>query len=104
MYHHGEALRRLTHDDDLVHQLKEDYRQAAIIKRDRLMLDYVAKLTQNPWTIGQDDIENLKAVSFSDREIVYINQIAGFYAFVNRQILGLGIELETEFNGGLPSA
>lgn len=58
------------------------------------MLDYAIKLTLEPWNMQQADVERLRQAGFSDREILDINQIAGYYAYVNRLADGLGVELE----------
>lgn len=58
------------------------------------MLDYAAKLTREPWTMGREDVEALRSAGFSDRAILDINQVTGYYAFVNRLADGLGIEVE----------
>jgi len=42
----------------------------------------------------KSDVENLTKVGFSDREILDINQIVSYYAYVNRLADGLGVELE----------
>ena len=84
----------MTKDDALVQQLIEDYRQAGISDRDRAMLDYVVKLTLEPWNVQQADVERLRQAGFTDREILDINQITGYYAYVNRLADGLGVELE----------
>lgn len=97
MAHHGAGLRRLTNDDNLVQQLKKDYRQATLAANDRAMLDYVAKLTIEPWEMVRQDVEDLRQAGFADADILDINQVAGYYAFVNRLADGLGVELEAEF-------
>jgi alkylhydroperoxidase family enzyme len=58
------------------------------------MLDYVEKLTLRPWDIVRDDVAKLRAAGFSDAAILDINQVTGYYAFVNRLADGLGVELE----------
>ena len=47
-----------------------------------------------PWDMKKSDVENLTKVGFSDREILDINQIVSYYAYVNRLADGLGVELE----------
>ena len=42
----------------------------------------------------EQDVIALQAVGFSDEAILDINQITGYYAFVNRLADGLGVELE----------
>jgi alkylhydroperoxidase family enzyme len=58
------------------------------------MLEYVAKLTEKPWTMKKSDVIKLREKGFSDEAILDINQVTGYYAFVNRLADGLGVELE----------
>jgi len=74
--------------------LSEDYQTAALEPADRAMLDYAAKLTREPWAMEKDDVAALRSAGFSDSAILDINQVTGYYAFVNRLADGLGVELE----------
>lgn len=58
------------------------------------MLDYVAKVTHEPWATEATDLEALRDVGFDDRAILDICQVAAYYAYVNRLADGLGVELE----------
>lgn len=58
------------------------------------MLDYAVKLTRTPWQMVPGDVELLRSVGFSDAAILDINQVTGYYAFVNRLADGLGVEME----------
>lgn len=68
------------------------------------MLDYAVKLTRAPWTMVRGDVEELRQVGFEDRAILDINQVTGYFAYVNRLADGLGVELEpiwtAEADGG----
>jgi uncharacterized peroxidase-related enzyme len=81
--------------------MKKDYRQAELTPADRAMLDYVAKLTLSPARVEESDITRLRAVGFEDKAILEINQITGFFAWCNRTIDGLGVELEDFWGQGL---
>jgi uncharacterized peroxidase-related enzyme len=81
--------------------MKKDYRQAELTPADRAMLDYVAKLTLSPARVEESDITRLHAVGFEDKAILEINQITGFFAWCNRTIDGLGVELEDFWEQGL---
>lgn len=61
------------------------------------MLDYALKLTERPSAMTADDVEALRQAGFDDRSILDINQIAGYYAYVNRLADGLGVELESRW-------
>lgn len=61
---------------------------------DLAMLDYVAVLTRTPAAVREADIIRLRAAGFGDKAILEINQIGGFFAWCNRTVDGLGVELE----------
>ena len=84
----------MTRDAELVEQLMTDFRQAPVKRSDRAMLEYASKLTQEPWNMTEQDVIALRAAGFSDEAILDINQVTGYYAFVNRLADGLGVELE----------
>ena len=58
------------------------------------MLTYAEKLTLEPWHMVENDVVALRENDFSDTDILDINQITGYYAYVNRLADGLGVELE----------
>ena len=74
--------------------IKRDYREADLDDGDRAMLDYVRKLTLAPASTSKSDIEQLRQAGFGDKAILEINQITGFFAWCNRTVDGLGVELE----------
>lgn len=74
--------------------IKKDYRAADLDVADRAMLDYVRRLTLAPASTSESDIVALREAGFGDKAILEINQIAGFFAWCNRTVDGLGVELE----------
>ena len=46
----------------------------------------------------QADVQRLREAGFEDVDILDINQITGYFAFVNRLADGLGVELEGYWN------
>ncbi len=84
----------MVRDDELVAQLKEDYTQASLSEADRVMLDYVAKLTLTPSAVTPQDVQALREAGFDDRAILDIVQITAYFAFVTRIADGLGVALE----------
>ena len=72
------------------------------------MLDYAAKLTTEPWKMVMADVAALRDSGFSDSAILDINQVTSYYAFANRLVDGLGVELEDFWddadNGGSSGA
>lgn len=85
----------MTGDEALIEALKNDWRQAELSPADWAMLAYVEKLTLRPWEMVEEDVIVLRTAGFSDAAILDVNQVTGYYAFVNRLADGLGVELET---------
>jgi len=81
-----------------VDTIKRDYREADLAAADRAMLDYVRKLTLAPASTTEADIEKLRQAGFGEKAILEINQITGFFAWCNRTVDGLGVELEDFWN------
>ena len=94
MTHHGRGLFRLTRDQALVDQLKQDFREADLDERDGAMLAYAEKVTLEHCNCIQSDVDHLGKLGFSDAEILDIVQVTAYYNFVNRLACGLGVELE----------
>ena len=95
MVHHGAGLRQITRDGEFVKKFIEDYQSVSLSLRERAMLDYATKLTREPWNMVEDDVKALKKEGYTDVGILHVNQVAGYYAYVNRLAEGLGVELES---------
>lgn len=74
-------------------QLVADHTRAPLEPRDRAMLDYVVKLTQQPTEIRPADHDLLRAQGFDDRGILQITLIASWFNYVNRVADALGVGL-----------
>jgi uncharacterized peroxidase-related enzyme len=81
----------VTLDEELANAIKEDYTKAKLDEADRVMLDYVAKLTLKPVSVSKLDIEELRRVGFNDEAILQINLIASWFNYINRVADGLGV-------------
>jgi uncharacterized peroxidase-related enzyme len=84
----------VTLDKDLVEALKKDYTTAPISLQDRVMLDYVVKLTKDATKVWKDDIEGLRTAGFNDQGILQITLIASWFNYINRVADALGVGRE----------
>jgi len=84
----------VTLDKGLVEALEKDYTTAPIAPQDRVMLDYVVKLTKDATKVWKDDIERLRSVGFDDRGILQITLIASWFNYINRVADSLGVGRE----------
>jgi uncharacterized peroxidase-related enzyme len=84
----------VTLDEALVEALKKDYTTAPITEQERVMLDYVVKLTKDATKVWKDDHERLRAAGFDDRGILQITLIASWFNYINRVADALGVGRE----------
>ena len=78
----------------MVLALRKDYRTAPISEQDRIMLDYVVKLTKDATQCSPADHTRLRAVGFDDRGILQITLIASWFNYINRVADSLGVGRE----------
>jgi len=81
-------------EESIMDQVKKDYKTADITEAEKLMLYYAEKLTKNSYLVRKSDLEKLRSVGFSDRDIFDINQVCAYFNYVNRIADGLGVVLE----------
>ena len=59
------------------------------------MLDYVVKLSLEPWNMEEADVQELRDAGIGNAGILDIAHVTGYYAYVNRLADGLGVDLES---------
>jgi uncharacterized peroxidase-related enzyme len=75
----------------MVRALETDYTQAPISHADRVMLDYVVKLTKDATKVSPADHDRLRKVGFDDKAILQITLIASWFNYINRVADALGV-------------
>ncbi len=78
----------------MVAALERDYTTAPIAAQERVMIDYVVKLTKDATQVQRDDHEKLRAAGFEDKAILQITLIASWFNYINRVADALGVGRE----------
>jgi uncharacterized peroxidase-related enzyme len=88
----------VTLDHSLIEALRRDYRTASITEQERVMCDYVVKLTKDAVQCSPADLDKLRAVGFDDQGILQITLIASWFNYINRvaDALGVGRDIPAE--------
>ena len=81
---HGAAVRQRAGDPVLGELVAQNYRSAELAARQKAMLDFAVKLTEQPDKIEEADRQGLRKAGFSDRDIWDIAAVASFYNMSNR--------------------
>jgi uncharacterized peroxidase-related enzyme len=94
---HSAALRKLTGDPILVEQLQTNHPYAKVEPKERAMLDFAVKLTEQSHRCAEGDVEALREVGWTDEDIMDIAEVAAMFNFTNRLASGLGWRPNEEY-------
>ena len=75
----------------MVKALETDYTTAPVSNEERVMLDYVAKVTRDATRVSTEDHARLRESGFDDRAILQITLIASWFNYINRVADALGV-------------
>lgn len=81
---HGAAVRQLSGDPKLGELMAMNYRAAELSPKQRVMLDFAAKLTETPDKIAESDRQALRDAEWTEAEIWDIAATASFFNMSNR--------------------
>ena len=81
---HGAILRIRAKNPIIADQIAVNYRKADITPRQRAMLDFAMKVSQEANTVSEADFAEIAGHGFSDDDIWDIAAIAAFFALSNR--------------------
>ena len=94
---HGAFLRRYSGDSDLASQVLPDYTKTSFSTKDRLMLDFAVRVTEEPASLSENYITGLREAGFDDQDIVSIVMVACLCNFMNRVSSSLGVQVPSGF-------
>ncbi|MBZ9731629.1 peroxidase-related enzyme [Salegentibacter sp. JZCK2] len=95
--HHASALNKYWKDESKIENLKKNFLRINLNSEDLALCIFSKTLTKN------DSIQNygtltheLREVGFSDMAILDAALVVSYFNFVNRMVLSLGVELESD--------
>ena len=84
-------LAHVTGDSAFAQALLADYTRVALTPQERVLLDFVCKLSRSPGEMTQADMEGLRAQGWSDPQIVATVHVTAFFAYMNRVAEAFGL-------------
>jgi uncharacterized peroxidase-related enzyme len=98
--HHAEALRRYIKDDETLEMLMSADGLETLEPRLSNIVRHAEKLTSAPSAMTESDLGELRAVGLTDKDILDLTLVVGYFNFVNRIAQGLGVSFSAEELGG----
>lgn len=98
--HHAEALRRYLKDEETISLLMAADGLETLEPRLSNIVRHAEKLTTAPGAMTETDLGELRSEGLSDDDILDLTLIVGYFNFVNRIAMGLGVSFsEDELSG-----
>ena len=98
--HHSEALMHYWKNREKTEGFQEDFESVNLSHQQKNILQFAKKLTREPQSMEEKDVQALKELGLNDQEILEIALIVSYFNFVNRTANGLGVNLtENEIKG-----
>ena len=98
--HHAEALRRYIKDEEVISMLMTADGLETLEPRLSNIVRHAEKLTTAPGAMTESDLGELRAEGLSDSDILDITLIVGYFNFVNRIAVGLGVDFNADEMSG----
>ena len=98
MTSHSGVLRSLTGDPVLVDQLLQNYRHAQLEERERAMLDFAVKVTEEAYRCTEADLAALQVVGWSEEDVMDIVEVTAMFNLTNRMANALGWRPNAEYH------
>ena len=95
---HGAAVRQLSGDPLLGEMMVMNFRAADLSVRQRAMLEFAVKLTEEPAKVVEEDRQALRDAGFSDRDIWDIASTAAFFNMSNRLAAAIDMRPNAEYH------
>jgi uncharacterized peroxidase-related enzyme len=98
--HHAAALRHYLDDEETLELLMAADGLETFEPRLSNIVRHAEKLTSAPVAMAEDDLDELRAVGLTDRDILDVTLITAYFNFVNRIAVGLGVPFSEDETRG----
>jgi uncharacterized peroxidase-related enzyme len=88
---HARQLAAVTGDQAFADALLRDYTTAGISGEERVLLDYVCKLSRTPGEMTAEDLDRVRAAGWPEAQIVATVHVTAFFAYMNRVAEAFGV-------------
>lgn len=89
--HHLAALRHFIDDEEILNLLVSADGLETLEPRLSNIVRHAEKLTTAPGAMTESDLGELRAVDLTDKDILDLTLVVGYFNFVNRLAVGLGV-------------
>ena len=106
--HHSVGVRKNMGDDQkceaILRSIDNGNTDKAFDSKFNAGISYAKTITNELAKVEENDIEKLRTAGFSDGEILEVNQVVSYFNYVNRMVVGLGVDLEKSNIGLAPAS
>jgi len=106
--HHFQGLRKQLNDPKRSRAVKRAMErnepEVLFTGKDLVLLQYARMMTQRPFDVNEEWLEEMRSAGCTDGEILEVNQVTAYFNYANRTVLGLGVDLTGDVLGLSPNS
>ena len=91
---HNMMLKAIGFDSKKIEELNKDYQSSSLSEKEKAVLDFSLKVTNESYKITEKDHEKLKKYGMTEQQILEVISVASLFNFINRFVDALGTDLE----------
>ena len=89
--------------EDLMKAIQSEDFASILNEKQTAGVEYAVKLTKDHTSINKEYIQSLRDRTLDDGEILEINQVVSYFNYVNRMVVGLGVDTDGDIIGLSPN-
>jgi uncharacterized peroxidase-related enzyme len=94
---HMDSLGKVLDDKGMAQRICLNYKEEDLSARETAICDLAIKVTKDPHSVSDDDVEGLRTLGLDDHEILEAIEVAALINATNRVCISLGVPVDMEF-------
>jgi uncharacterized peroxidase-related enzyme len=100
VFNHTQALASVTGDTVRAQRIAQGFHHVRLSPKETALAEVSERLTRDPSRIGEDDLQRLREIGFTQQAVTEVLEIAAFFNYANRLTIALNVVPDDQFFAG----
>jgi uncharacterized peroxidase-related enzyme len=100
VFNHTQALASVLGDTVRAQRIAQGFHHVRLTQKEAALAEIAERLTREPGSIGDDDLNRLRAIGFTAQAVTEVLEITAFFNYANRLTIALNVVPDEQFFAG----
>ncbi|MDR5836083.1 peroxidase-related enzyme [Caballeronia sp. LZ034LL] len=100
VFNHTQALAKVLGDTVRAQRIAQGFHHVRLAPKEAALAELSERLTRDAGSIGEADLQNLRALGFTSQAVTEVLEISAFFNYANRLTIALNVLPDNEFFAG----